>query len=148
MKTPTFLLAAAGLLATACTSGSDPQPLIPYAPVNLSLELTNQQYAALRSDNGYVVLPTNGPAGVGGLRGVIIVRQNAGSYLAFERTCPYQPFDPCALVGPNPSASFSLLDKCCGSQFNLQGQVTGGPATFPLLQYRVALQGSQLTVLN
>ena len=39
-----------------------------------------------------------GPAGSGGVKGVIVVRQNASTYLAFERNCPYQPYDACALV--------------------------------------------------
>ena len=43
------------LLATAaCGAKNDDQPAIPYAPVNLSINLTNQQYVALRFDNGAV----------------------------------------------------------------------------------------------
>ena len=145
-KSSVLLLVLLGF--AGCNSSSDPNPGLPYAPVNLSLELTNQQYAPLRADNGYVVLPVSGPAGIGGVKGVIIVRQNAGTYLAFERNCPYQPYDACALVEPDPNSPFSFIDKCCGSQFNLQGQVTGGPAARPLLQYRVGLQGTQLTVTN
>ena len=140
---PCFLLMASG-----CNSGDGAQPRIPYAPVNLALDLSNQQYRALRFDNGVVALPVRGPAGVGGVRGVLVVRQNASSYLAFERNCPYRPGDDCARVGFDTSPAPFLRDSCCGSQFSLQGQVTGGPAPRALLQYSTSLNSNQLIISN
>ena len=134
--------------AAGCGAKNDDQPLIPYAPVNLSLNLTNQQYTALRFDNGAVALPAKGPAGDGGVRGVIVVRQNAGVYLAFERNCPYRPYDACALVNIDRNSRLFLRDSCCNSQFDLRGQNTGGPAPRPLKQYVTTLQGSLLSVTN
>ena len=142
------LLAAGWLMASACGSKNDDQPLIPYAPVNLSLNLTNQQYTALRFDNGAVALPVQGPAGAGGVKGVVVVRQNASTYLAFERNCPYRPYDACALVSLDRNSRLFLRDSCCTSQFDLRGQVIGGPAPRPLKQYSTTLQGSLLTVTN
>ena len=136
------------LMAGGCGAKTDDQPLIPYAPVNLSLNLTNQQYTALRFDNGAVALPAKGPAGDGGVRGVIVVRQNAGLYLAFERNCPYRPYDACALVSIDRNSRLFLRDSCCNSQFDLRGQITGGPAPRPLKQYLTTLQGSLLSVTN
>ncbi|WP_375416761.1 hypothetical protein [uncultured Hymenobacter sp.] len=146
-----LLLTAHCSLLTAfsgCNSDNSAQPRIPYAPVNLALDLTNQQYRALRFDNGVVALPARGPAGTGGVRGVLIVRQNASSYLAFERNCPYRPTDECARVGFDTSPAPFLRDSCCGSQFSLQGQVTGGPAPRALLQYSTSLSGNQLNITN
>ena len=131
----------------ACGAKNDDQPLIPYAPVNLSLVLTNQEYVDLRANNGAVTLPVNGPAGTGGVKGVIVVRQNASTYLAFERNCPYRPYDACATVSLDRSRLF-VRDSCCNSQFDLQGQITGGPAPRPLKQYSTNLQGNILTVTN
>ena len=85
------LIAPGCLLAAACGSNADVQPQIPYAPVNLSISTTQQEYATLRFDNGAVSLPAKGPAGSGGVKGVIVVRQSAGIFLAFERNCPYRP---------------------------------------------------------
>ena len=136
------------LIVSACGSKNDDQPLIPYGPVNLSLNITNQQYAALRVDNGAVALPVSGPAGSGGVKGVIVVRQSAGTYLAFERNCPYQPYDACALVSLDRTSRLFMRDSCCNSQFNLQGQITGGPSPRPLKQYSTSLQGSLLNVTN
>ena len=132
----------------ACGSKNDDQPLIPYAPVNLSLNITNQQDATLRNDNGAVMLPAKGPAGDGGVKGVIVVRQSPGIFLAFERNCPYQPFNACALVGLDRNSRLFMRDSCCNSQFDLRGQITGGPSPRPLKQYNTSLQGTLLSITN
>ena len=140
-------VAIAGLLL-ACGSKSDAQPQIPYAPVNLSLSLAAQEYAALRFDNGAVTIPARGPAGNGGVKGVIVVRQSPGIFLAFERNCPYQPYDACATVSLDRNSKQFMRDSCCTSQFDLKGQVTGGPAPLPLKQYIVSVQGNLLSITN
>jgi hypothetical protein len=135
--------------AVACSSKNNDQPQMPYVPVNVSLNLTNQQYNALRFDNGIVVLPSgsSGQANGGGLKGIILVRQNASTYLAFERNCPYRPYDACALVSLDRSRLF-MRDSCCNSQFDLRGQILGGPTPYALRQYSTSLQGTQLNILN
>ena len=143
-----LLLHFSFLLISACGAKNEAQPLIPYAPVNLSLNLTNQQYAALRTDNGAVVLPVKGPAGDGGVKGVIVVRQNAGTYLAFERNCPYQPYAACAIVSLDRNSRLFMRDSCCNSQFDLRGQITGGPAPSSLKQYSTSVQGGLLNITN
>ncbi|SET92122.1 Rieske (2Fe-2S) protein [Hymenobacter actinosclerus] len=132
-------LAATALGVAACNSGSSAQPQIPLTIVNEVLFLTDQQNSALRFDNGAVYHK-------GGLRGLIVVRQNAGSYLAFDRTCPYQPQDTCARVRIEPY--LRLFDPCCQSQFGFTGQPQGGPATLPLRRYSTALSGNTLTITN
>ena len=136
------------LIVSACGSKNDDQPLIPYGPVNLSLNITNQQYTALRMDNGAVTLPAKGPAGDGGVKGVIVVRQSQGVYLAFERNCPYRPYDACALVSLDRNSRLFMRDSCCNSQFDLRGQITGGPTPRPLKQYSTSLQGTLLNITN
>ena len=140
-------LVLCGLLA-ACGSKTDTQPQIPYAPVNLSLSLAAQEYAPLRFDNGAVTIPAKGPAGNGGVKGVIVVRQSAGTFLAFERNCPYRPYDACATVSLDRNSKLFMRDSCCTSQFDLKGQVTGGPAPLPLKQYSVSVQGNLLSITN
>jgi hypothetical protein len=146
-RLPLFLTLCLLLGVAACGSKNDDQPLIPYAPVNLSLVLTNQEYVNLRANNGAVMLPVKGPAGTGGVKGVIVVRQNASTYLAFERNCPYRPYDACATVSLDRSRLF-MRDSCCNSQFDLQGQITGGPTPRPLKQYSTSLQGNILNITN
>ena len=137
-----------GALLVACGSKTDAQPQIPYAPVNLSLSLAAQEYAPLRFDNGAVTIPAKGPAGNGGVKGVIVVRQSAGTFLAFERNCPYQPYNDCALVSLDRNSRLFMRDSCCTSQFDLKGLVTGGPAPLPLKQYSVSVQGNLLNITN
>ncbi|UOQ80319.1 hypothetical protein [Hymenobacter sp. 5414T-23] len=115
-------VALAAILATsvvlaACSNSNDAQPQIPLATVNELVVLTDQKNSNLRFDNGAVYIN-------GGVRGIIVVRQNASSYLAFERNCPYQPLDTCARVKIDPF--IRLYDPCCTSQFSFQGQVQGG----------------------
>ena len=138
------------LIAFGCSSSdsNNVQPAVPYGPVNLSFDLTNQQYRALRSDNGTVVFPSSSPAGAAGVKGVIVVRENASTYRAFERNCPYRPYDACALVSVDRASHLFLRDTCCNSQFDFRGQVTGGPSPRRLVQYSTSLQGSQLTITN
>ncbi|NVO85711.1 Rieske (2Fe-2S) protein [Hymenobacter terrestris] len=133
------VLATTALGIAACGSGSNAQPQIPLAIVNEVLFLTDQQNSALRFDNGAVYTK-------GGLRGLIVVRQNVGTYLAFDRTCPYQPQDTCARVRIEPL--FRLFDPCCQSQFSFTGQPQGGPATLPMRRYSTALSGNVLTITN
>ncbi|QJX49180.1 hypothetical protein HMJ29_05690 [Hymenobacter taeanensis] len=126
-------------MLAACSNSNDAQPQIPLATVNELVVLTDQKNSNLRFDNGAVYIN-------GGVRGIIVVRQNASSYLAFERNCPYQPLDTCARVKIDPF--IRLYDPCCTSQFSFQGQVQGGPATRNLRQYNTALSGNLLTITN
>jgi hypothetical protein len=124
-----------------CGSSNNAEPLIPIVSFNESISVLDQRYPQLRTDNGAVEIP-------GGVRGLIIVRQNANSYLAFERNCPYRPYDAaCSTVSIDASRLF-LADACCGSQFTLQGQVRGGPSARSLRQYSTALSGNLLTITN
>ncbi|MCB2406677.1 hypothetical protein [Hymenobacter lucidus] len=130
---------SAQLLLTGCGAGSEAQPQIPLTSFNEVLYLTDQQNSALRFDNGAVYH-------AGGVRGLIVVRQNASTYLAFERTCTYNSADTCARVKFTPFVQ--IYDPCCKSQFNFQGQVQGGPANLPLRRYATSLSGNTLTITN
>ena len=128
------------LVATFSCDKDSPRPEIPYVIVNEQINLTNIQYNRLRQVNGYVYIN-------GGVRGILIIRQNTNRYLAIERNCTYDPKAECATVEVDNSGLF-LIDPCCNSQFDLSGQVTGGPAAYPLLQYATALNGNFLYITN
>jgi Rieske Fe-S protein len=140
-------LAASGLLA-ACNSNTDPTTAIPNVPVNVQLDLRDQQNKALLFDGGVVAIPPGSANGQGGVKGIYVVRQNANSYAAFERNCPYQPLSACATVTLDKSSRLFFRDSCCTSQFDLRGMVTGGPAPRSLRQYSTNLSGSLLTITN
>ncbi|SIQ62061.1 Rieske (2Fe-2S) protein [Pontibacter lucknowensis] len=129
------------LLLTSC--GSDnPGPGIPNVPVSEQINVNSQLYTRLRQDGGYVYLNS-------GYKGIIVIRQHANLYLAFERACPYDPTAtaPCGQVEADQSNLF-IVDTCCGSQFNFQGGVNAGPAVYGLRQYRTVLNGSLLSIFN
>lgn len=126
--------------AFACSKDKERVDYIPDVYVSQQLNLTNQQYVALRQDRGFVYLP-------GGVRGIILVRQSANRYLAFERNCTYQPSDTCGRVQVDASNLF-LSDPCCGSKFDFEGAVIAGPAAYPLKQYATSLSGNLLYITN
>jgi len=139
MITPKNIVICLLFLLTACGKTSV-APIIPNVLVNKQLNLTNIEFAKLRQVYGYVYLE-------GGVRGIIVIRVNTNSYVALERNCSYQPEDDCAVVEVDASGIF-LKDPCCGSQFDLTGQVTGGPASYPLRKYATTLQGNFLYITN
>ena len=140
-------LVGGGLLA-ACNSNTGSTTSVPNVPVNVQLDMLYQQNKALRIDNGVVSIPPGSANGQGGVKGIYVVRQNATTYLAFERNCPYQPLNACATVTLDKSSRLFFRDSCCTSQFDLQGMVTGGPAPRSLRQYSTSLSGSLLTITN
>ena len=134
------------LLLAACNSATT-TPTIPSISFSTQINIANQQYQALRYDNGVVTLPATGING-GGVKGLLVVRQNASTFLAFDRNCPYQPYDACATVSLDRNSRLFFRDSCCTSQFDFRGNVTGGPALRPLRQYTTSLSGSLLTITN
>ena len=139
---------ATGSLLAACNSNTDTFTSIPNVPVNVQLDLRDQQNKALLFDNGVVTIPPGSANGQGGVKGIYVVRQSATSYMAFERNCTYQPLNACATVTLDKSSRLFFRDSCCTSQFDLRGIVTGGPAPRSLRQYSTSLSGSLLTITN
>lgn len=123
----------------ACES-SGPEDQIPFALVNIEIDLRNQQYLDLQFSNGHVNIE-------GGVRGITIYRASTDEYRAFERNCSFQPLDSCAQVEMDDSGLF-FIDPCCSSTFDFNGFPTGGPASLPLRQYTTVLDGNFLIIAN
>lgn len=102
--------------------------------INLALPA----YFKLRSTGGFVYLD-------GGQRGILLYRADNDVYYAFERACPHHPREACAKIEVHSSGLY-MQDACCGSSFNFNGQVTGGPARDPLARYETNLEGNILTI--
>jgi hypothetical protein len=133
---PLFLF----LLLFACRD--TPQQVLPDLEpfVDISIVVTNIQYQDLQIDGGYTYLE-------GGRRGILVYRQNAGTYLAFDRICTFRPLDTCERISVHGSRLF-LIDTCCSSQFGFDGRPTSGPASFPLRRYNTQLSGNLLRIRN
>jgi len=115
------------------------QSLIPNVPVNFYIQPNTIDFIPAGSwqsfDNE-------------GYRGIFIYRLDQSTFIAYERTCPYDPDKECARVDIDPS-TFTLIDSCCTSRFNLiDGMPIEGPSTLPLLQYFTEFDGNFLHVYN
>lgn len=115
-------------------------PWQPFDVINVNLNLP--EYINLKMDGGYVYLND------GGVRGLILYRQNPSNYIAYERNCSFQPNTACATVEVHVSTLY-IFCPCCSSNFDFaSGYPTAGPAWRPLRKYDTSLNGSTLTITD
>jgi len=136
-----WLISILAALTFSCQNDYYDDP-IPQRPVDFEINVNDPLYFNLHTVN-YVYLDGLGM----GVRGIILYKQGNDQYLAFERTCSFQPTDPCANLDVDPSGQY-IVDACCGSIFNFHGDPIGGPAVRPLLQYQTILNGNYLRIFN
>ncbi|HRY99165.1 MAG TPA: hypothetical protein P5550_08950 [Bacteroidales bacterium] len=116
---------------------------IPYAYVNIYIKPNSTEYLELNAVGGWVYLTAASPS-----RGIIVYRRGPDDFVAFERTCPYDPDKDCARVEVEVSGS-TAVDSCCMSRFILHdGSPFAGPASLPLKQYQTAYDGITLHITN
>lgn len=130
------------VLVLACQPdlGDDPIPVVVFP--DFVVNLLAPEYQSLSAIGGYKEINSIG------VRGVIVYRQSASTYLAFERNCSFRPNEACATVNVHVSSLF-MIDPCCNSTFSFDsGSPTGGVASRPLRQYATELVGSQLTITD
>ncbi len=120
--------------------GTSQDSPVPYIPVDLRINLNDLRHQNLQRNGGYIYF-------FGGIRGIIVYRKSASVYYAFERNCTFDPLAECAQVSADESGLF-MLDKCCGSQFDFEGNPISGVATVPLLRYRTTVLGNELHITN
>ncbi|MGZ5244840.1 MAG: hypothetical protein ACXWDO_07570 [Bacteroidia bacterium] len=123
---------------------------VPYVTVNRDINMDNPQYIKLNQPGGFVYLDGEG------YKGIVVIRDYADQFLAFDRACTYHPETACAQLTMDKSGLNLLCGKfegndfkaCCDSKFSTNGAVSNGPATFPLRQYYVSKTGSVLSIRN
>ncbi len=134
-----ILLLFSVLIISSCEEIAPPVE-IPPAYVNESINLNLFEYQKLQNDGGHVYIDA-------GVRGIILYRKTVNDFIAFERNCTFQPLDSCATVEVDNS-SFFMIDPCCSSTFDFEGNPTGGPAEWPLKRYRTFLDGFYLKITS
>jgi hypothetical protein len=118
----------------------EPIPYVGFGTIYMNLNLPEN--TDLRTDGGFKYYDD------AGVRGLIIYRQSASSYIVYERNCSYQPNQACATVNVHVSR-FYMEDPCCGSTFDFTtGNPTGGVAWRPLRRYFSTVNGSDLTITD
>ena len=133
------------LIFLSCSPELSDDPIPPIIFEDIVLTLTLPENINLNKDGGYRDLSLAYPNG--GVRGIIVYRKNAITYLAFEKNCSYLPNEAGSTVDVHSSTLY-MLDASCGSTFNWDGNPTGGPAWRPLRQYETILNGVQLTITD
>lgn len=120
----------------------DPIPFATFDDIIINLSFPD--YIALNNDGGFKAINDQNA----GVRGIIVYRQSASSYYAYERNCSFHPNEACATVEVHSSGLF-MTDPCCTSTFGFSGGMpTGGPAWRPLRQYRTQLNSNVLTITD
>jgi len=113
---------------------------VPYAPVNIQVNINNPQYIDLNHPGGWVYMS-------GGVKGLILFRKDESTINAFDRLSPYPSENGCT-VKVDSSEVFAL-DTCTSSKWLLfDGSPNSGPAKRGLIQYSTTLNGSILTISN
>jgi len=130
---------AAALLLPACfgsltsCSSNDVTPsgggITPPTNLDFTLDVST---GALSANGGFLV--TNG---------IIVARTLTGSFLAVSAACTHQ-----GTTVQFRGASNDFLCSNHGSVFSAAGQVTNGPASRPLTQFKTTLTGTSLRVFS
>lgn len=144
-----FFLVAITLFTIHCKDDTLPNSFIPDGPVSLVINTDLPEYYHMKTPGNYVYQP-------GGNRGVIVIHNFDDTYISIERTCSHNPDETCSHIYVD-SANLTLrcggfnLNKwqaCCDSKFLYSGQVSVGPAQYPLRTYYTRIDGSVITVKN
>jgi hypothetical protein len=116
----------------------DPIPVVPFA--DLVINLAFPEYQSLAVNGGYKAINSIG------VRGVIVYRLDATTYIAYERNCSYHPNEAGSTVDINTNKLY-MTDSSCGSNFSFtDGKPISGVAWRPLRKYRTLLSGTSLTI--
>ncbi len=120
-------------------SCKDDDDLIPYVAVDFTIDIHSTFYNELAVVGGWVYV-------TGGYKGILIYRLSNDEFLAYERSCTYNPTEPCERIVMEESG-LGMYDPCCGSRFIiLDGSVVEGPAKRMLRQYYTDFDGKYLRV--
>ncbi len=128
------------LLLPTNSCDKDNRHPVPNVLVEFAINTESTQHIELNSIGGWAYY-------TGGFRGIIIYRYSEDEFKAFDRGCPYHPYDECAriTVSDPPLA----VDTCCNSTFLLiDGSPVSGPARHPLKEYRTFYNYPYLQVSN
>jgi len=129
-----------GLILRACNQNDD---RVPSVAVDEYLNLNLPEFSVLNAVNNWIYYD------IAGNRGLIVIRTGTNEFIAYERTCTYDPSVSTAIVEGIPN-DIIAVDSTCGSQFSLiDGSVVKGPANQPLFRYRTQLlQNNILHIFN
>lgn len=107
-------------------------PNVPYVPVDYTISLSLPSMSGLNQVGGYAYLNNLG------YKGIVVFKFNADTYIAFDRSCTYQPTEGCHKIEIDATNSFVANCACCESKYSMDGGlVLKAPASRSLTRYKV-----------
>jgi len=129
------------LVMVSCSKEETTHPTIPEVVVNFFINPNSTEYLGLNAPGGWEYL-------TGGYRGILIYRLSIDEFLAFERTCPWDPEEPDARIEVEESGLTLHCPACNSKYIILDGSPYEGPSLYLLKQYRTTYDGNLLYVYN
>ncbi len=139
---PSAFICLFTLVGLFSCDNDDNSPPIPYVPINRTLTLASPQFSALNGVGGFIILQEEGYGGV------IVVRATGDQVFAFDMQCTRDAIESEGRTTPDASLLFLKCGKCESKWQILNGQLTQGPAVFPLLQYQTTFDGFVVKIIN
>lgn len=128
------------LLSPACDKQTT-HDTIPNVAVDIYIDVNSTLYVQLSTVGGWLNL-------YGGYKGVMVYRVSAEEFVAYDRACPYDPYEPTSQLEMD-LGNLTVVDTVCKSKFViLDGSVLEGPATVPMRRYNTAFDGNILRIYN
>ncbi len=129
-------IGAAFVLTATCLGSckSDAETPTP-SGIDFNLDLNAAANTSLKNNGGYVVDTS---------RKIVIARDNGGNYVAVGLTCPHENRDNILFDGGKNKFRCTVH----GSEFDLQGKVSQGPADKAIALYKTSLSGTTLRVFS
>jgi nitrite reductase/ring-hydroxylating ferredoxin subunit len=119
----------------------DDTQYVPNVYVNFQLDPNSTMYLGLNQIGGWIYV-------TGGVKGIIIYREEQDKFKAYDRACPYDYDVSGAIIEAEPSG-LTLIDSLCGSRYIItDGSVLNGPAQKGMKAYRTSYDGRTLYVFN
>lgn len=135
-----IILFAVFLIISPSCKKTDDQG-IPNVYVNFQIDPNSTEYLDLNLIGGYVYL-------TGGVKGLIIYREDMETFKCYDRACPYD-YDVTGSIILVDTSGLLLVDTLCGSTYLItDGSVVKGPSSRSLKQYRTNFNGDYLSVYN
>jgi nitrite reductase/ring-hydroxylating ferredoxin subunit len=114
---------------------------IPNVAVDLYIDVNSTLYLQLNTVGGWLYL-------TGGYKGILVYRLSDYEFVAFDRTCPYDPYENNSRLEMD-AGNLIVVDTVCDSKFVIiDGTVFEGPSTLPMKQYRTDFDGTILHIYN
>lgn len=136
---PLFLI---GIIAGCKKDSPTATSGVPNVAVNFSVDVYGGGYSNLLVVGGWVYVS-------GGYDGIILFCNGSGSYLAFDRGCPYDCETNTKAIVNVQTSGITAVCPVCGTTYSLySGTITKGPGSIALKQYRTSFDGTNLTVTN